>query len=74
MEPTLKKGSYLFVELNPVLNSKEIGVFALNNKILIRKFFSKKGNIVLKATNKEIDDIKVTNSDVFYIIGKVLNK
>ncbi len=74
MEPTLKKGSYLFVELNPVLNSKEIGVFALNNKILIRKFFSKKGNIVLKAINKEIDDIKVTNSDIFYIIGKVLNK
>ena len=60
--------------LNPILNNKDIGVFCLNNKILIRRFYSKKGNIVLKADNKEVDDIKITDSDTFLIIGKVLNK
>ena len=74
MEPSFAKGTYLFIELNPILNNKDIGVFSLNNKILIRRFYSKKGNIVLKADNKEIDDIKITDSDTFLIIGKVLNK
>ena len=74
MEPSFAKGTYLFIELNPILNNKDIGVFCLNNKILIRRFYSKKGNIVLKADNKEVDDIKITDSDTFLIIGKVLNK
>ena len=74
MEPSLTKGSYLFIELNPILNNKDIGVFSLNKKILIRKFYSKKGNIILKADNKEYEDIKVTDSDNFFIIGKVINK
>ena len=74
MEPSFTKGSYLFIELNPILNNKDIGVFSLNNKIIIRRFFSKKGNIVLKADNKDFDEIKITDSDKFFIIGKILNK
>lgn len=74
MEPAFSKGSYLFIELNPILNNKDIGIFSLNNKILIRRFYSKKGNIVLKADNKDFEDIKVSASDNFFIIGKALNK
>lgn len=74
MEPSFSKGSYLFVEFNPILNNKDIGVFSLNNKILIRRFYSKKGNIILKADNKDFEEIKVTASDNFFIIGKSLNK
>lgn len=73
MEPTFKKGTYAFVELNSLLNNKEIGLFSLDNEILIRRFYDKKGKITLKADNKEITDINVTNTDNFYIIGKILN-
>ena len=73
MDPTLKKGDYAFVELNSLLNNKDVGLFSLDNKILIRRFFDKKGKIVLKADNKEISEINVSNSNSFYIIGKILN-
>ena len=71
MEPTFAKNSYVFVELNTPLVSKEYGIFQFNNSIIIRKFLPKKGTITLKADNKEIPEIKVTESDNFYIIGKV---
>ncbi len=73
MEPSLEKGSYAFVELNSLLDNKEIGLFNLNNKILIRRFYNKKGKITLKADNSEISNIDVKSSDNFYIIGKILN-
>jgi len=73
MEPKLKKGTYAFVELNSLLNNKEVGLFSVNNEILIRRFYEKKGKIILKADNKEIQDIDATNLDNFYIIGKILN-
>lgn len=74
MEPTLEKGSYKFLEFNSPLNNKDIWLFKLNNKILVRRFFSKKGKITLKADNKEIDEISITDKDSFYIIGKIFAK
>lgn len=74
MEPKLKKGSYVFIELNSLLENKDIGIFSLNNKIIIRKFCNKKENIILKAENKNLSDISVSALDEFYIIGKVLSK
>ena len=71
MEPTFEKNSYVFVELNSVLSSKDYGIFELNDSIIIRKFFVKKGKITLKADNKEIPEIKVSDEDSFCIIGKV---
>lgn len=73
MEPILNKGSYAFIELNSLLNNKDIGLFSLDNKIIIRRFFNKKGKLLLKADKKEIADIDVTDSPNFYIIGKILN-
>ena len=74
MEPTLKKGSIVYIELNSLLDSKDIGVFSLNGKILIRKFYNRKGNIILKAANLENGETKITSDDKFFILGKVLNK
>lgn len=74
MEPTFKLKEYIFIESNSLLNNKEIGVFCLNNKILIRRFINKKEKIILKADNKTFEDITVNPKDIFYIIGKVLNK
>jgi len=72
MLPTFEKDSYVFVELNTPLNSKEYGIFSYNDKVIIRKFYSKNGNIILKADNKEIEDIQVSDTDNFCIIGKIL--
>jgi len=72
MQPAIKKGDYVFVELSTITDDKEIGIFSLNNKIYIRKFTSKNGVITLKASNKAFEDITVKQEDNFYIIGKVL--
>ncbi len=72
MEPAIKKGDFVFVEFNSLLNSKDIGLFNVNKKVVIRKFFDRNGKITLKALDKSIEDIKISNSDDFYIIGKIL--
>ena len=73
MEPNYKKNSYVFIEYNSPLNNKDVGLFSLNDKILIRRFSSKRGKITLKADNTELEDIVINDSDNFYIIGKVLS-
>ena len=74
MEPTFKKDSYVFVEFNTPLNSKDYGVFSVNDEIMIRKFMAKKEKITLKADNKDYKDITIKNEDDFYIVGKILSK
>lgn len=71
MEPTFQKNSYVFVEPNTPLVSKDYGIFELNGSIIIRKFLVKKGKISLKADNKEIEEYKILPEDKLYIIGKV---
>lgn len=72
MNSSFKKGQYIFIELNSPLNNKDIGIFSVNGKILVRKFFLKRGKYTLKAENKDFEEITITDSDDFYIIGKVL--
>ena len=74
MAPQIQKNSYVFIEFNSPLNNKDIGIFSYNDKILIRKFSSKNGKITLKASNSNYEDIKVADTDIFYIIGKVFVK
>ena len=73
MEPKLKKGYFAFVEFNSLLENKEVGIFDVNGKILIRRFVIRRGKVVLKPDNKDLEEIEVKDSDKFYIIGKVLN-
>ncbi len=73
MQPAFAKDSFVFVEFNSPLDNKDVGLFSLNDKILIRRFFFKKGKITLKAENPNVEDILVTDADNFYIIGKVLS-
>lgn len=74
MNKTFEKGSYVFIEFNSPLNSKDYGLFNYNDQIIIRRFYDKKGKITLKAENLGCKDIQVSNNDTFYIIGKVLMK
>ena len=73
MEPKLKKGDFAFIEFNSLLENKEVGIFDINGKILIRRFVIRRGKIYLKPDNKDLEEIEVSDSDKFYIIGKVLN-
>jgi len=72
MNRSFEKGQYIYIELNSPLDNKDIGIFSVNGKIVVRKFFFKKGKYTLKAENKDYKDIVINDSDEFYIIGKVL--
>ena len=74
MAPAIAKNSYVFVEFNSPLSNKEIGLFSYNDKVLVRKFHSRNGKITLKAENANVEDIKITDNDTFYIIGKIFVK
>lgn len=74
MAPTFEKDSYVFVEFNTPLNTKDYGLFSINGDIVIRRFYAKKDKISLKPENKSFSDIQVKSSDDFYIIGKILSK
>ena len=71
MNPVILQGSYVFVEINGLVNNKEIGLFKVNNEYLIRKLIYKKGQFALKAIDKNFKDITISDSDAFQIIGKV---
>lgn len=71
MAPVIKENSYVFVELNGLIDHKEIGLFRVNGEFLIRKLIYKKDHFVLKAVDKNFDDITISDSDDFQIIGKV---
>ena len=71
MEPILEQDSYVFVEFNAPLDNKDIGVFCINDEIIIRRFLTKKGKITLKPENKSYDQISIDFDDDFYIIGRV---
>lgn len=72
MEKTINPDSYIFIEFNTLLNNKDIGLFNINNEFVIRRFYSKKGKITLKADNRKFPDINIKDSDNFYIVGKVI--
>ncbi len=73
MEPKLKKGTFAFIEFNSLLENKEIGLFFINGKILIRRFVIRRGKVILKPDNKAFEEIEINDSNNFFIIGKVLN-
>ena len=72
MEPKLLKGVYAFVELNAPLNNRDIGVFEYNEKIIIRRFIVRRDKLVLRADNKEFEEISIFENDKFDIIGKII--
>lgn len=72
MEPKLSEGVYAFVELNSPLNNRDIGLFEFNNKILIRRFIVRRDKLVLRADNKDFEEISIYENDHFNIIGKII--
>lgn len=72
MEPTLKINSHAFIELSAPLEHKDIGLFLYDDELLIRKFLIRKNSLVLRADNKSLPDIILSENDDFKIIGKVI--
>jgi len=71
MAPILKQDQYVFVEINGLINNKEIGFFCLNGEYLFRRLLYKRGKLMLKAEDENIKDVVISNQDDFKIIGKV---
>ena len=71
MEPLLKEGNTVFIEQNAALEHKDIGLFFYNDSFYVRRLLYRRGKFILRADNKEIDDITVNSSDTFYIVGKI---
>ena len=72
MAPLIVQGTYAFIEINALLSNKDIGFFKLNDTYLIRRLmYNKKGSFSLKANDKNVPDINISDSDTFQIIGKV---
>lgn len=72
MEPKLKKDSYAYVEFNTPLDNRDIGLFAYQGKLLIRRFIIRKDGVVLRAEDKSIEDICIDFKGDFYIVGKIV--
>ena len=72
MEPKLPKDVYAFVELNSPLNNREIGLFEYDGKVLIRRFIVRRDKLVLRADNKDFEEISIYENDQFNIIGKII--
>ena len=72
MAPRLEEGIYAFIEFNSPIEYKDIGVFEYDGKILIRRYIIRKDALVLRADNKDFDDITLTDNSAYNIIGKVL--
>lgn len=71
MSPLFQKNSYVFIEPCGSLENKDIGLFKYNDSFIIRRLIFKNGKFVLKANNKNFNNIKVSSFDDFLIIGKV---
>ena len=71
MGPLLKTNSYVFIEPCGSLEDKDIGLFFYNGEFYIRRLLYKNGKFVLKANNKNFNNIRISKSDDFTIIGKI---
>lgn len=70
MAPLFSKNSYIFIEPCGSLENKDIGLFKYNDQFLIRRLIYKNGKFILKANNKNYNNIKISSFDDFIIIGK----
>lgn len=71
MEPQFYDGDIIKYHPQPELENGEIGVFAVNGGITMKKF-RKNSDIRLESLNKKYQDIVIKETDDFNILGKVI--
>ncbi|WDA46792.1 LexA family protein [Fusobacterium nucleatum] len=74
MEPKINDGDLLLVQDTPQLDSGEIGVFLLNEKVYCKRFHYNPitKELVLKSLNTNYKPMYISRDDDFRIIGKVV--
>ena len=74
MEPKINDGDLLLVQDTPQLDSGEIGVFLLNEKVYCKRFHYNPitKEIVLKSLNTNYKPMYINKDDDFRIVGKVV--
>lgn len=71
MEPEFYNGDIVKYHPQPELENGEIGVFAVNGGITMKKF-RKNSDVRLESLNKKYEDIIIQETDDFIILGKVI--
>ena len=74
MEPKIKQGDYVFLELNVPLINRDFGLFIHNGKYLVRRFIIRQDKLILRPENKAYPEIDLSEDDDFTIIGRVVIK
>ena len=74
MEPKINDGDLLLVQDSPQLDSGEIGIFLLNEKVYCKRFHYNPitKEIVLKSLNTNYKPMYINKDDDFRIVGKVV--
>lgn len=71
MEPNFHDGDIIKYHPQPELENGEIGVFAVNGGITMKKF-RRNSDVRLESLNKKYEDIIIKETDDFSILGKVI--
>lgn len=71
MEPKFYDGDIIEYHPQPELENGEIGVFAVNGGITMKKF-RRNSDIRLESLNTKYEDIVIKETDDFSILGKVI--
>lgn len=71
MEPEFYDGDIIEYHPQPELENGEIGVFAINGGITMKKF-RRNSDVRLESLNKKYEDIVIKETDDFSILGKVI--
>ena len=72
MEPSILKGSYAYVEQCSLPANKDICLFYIDGKFLIRRFFSTNASYIFKADNPSVKPLYYKKNDSILIVGKIL--
>lgn len=72
MMPKLLPGMYAFIEFNSPLESRDIGLFEYDGKLIVRRLVVRKIGMVLRADNKDFPELPLDENINYTIVGKVL--
>ncbi len=72
MENTIPNRSIAIIHMNSVVLDEEIGVFVLNDTLLIKRLIERNGCKMLVSDNSAFYPIVITETDNFFTIGKVV--
>ena len=73
MEPKIEDGSLAFVRINTNYDNGKIYVVDDDGSVYIKKAYFEDDKIILKSINKDYEDIEITFSQGFRVLGEVVD-